>query len=386
MPSPGSAELRLGPFSGHWYGLLVALGAVVFCVVTALVARRRRGTGYDVFWICLAALPVRARRRAPLPPRDRRLGWAGRGGARDRRAAASGSSARRSAARWRSRSGARLRGLSALRLLDCRHAGARARAGDRPARQLVQPGALRRADRSLVGARDRSSSTARRTCSAHPRFQPTFAFEAIWDLGLAAILLWLLLRAPACAARGRARDVARRVRCRAVLDRGPAHRADASPRPAAPEPGRGARHGRRRGRGRRVVWSNERSDMSREQWAEVDRFISERADPVRSRPESLRSQANAAGGLPAIDVAPEPGQAARAARPHPGRERDPRARHARRLQHDLARASAAAGGPPRHARGRAPPRRGRRREHRPRGALGARRSARRACASRRCRS
>ena len=29
---------------------------------------------------------------------------------------------------------------------------------------------------------------------SHSRFQPTFAFEAVWDVGLAVILFWLLLR------------------------------------------------------------------------------------------------------------------------------------------------------------------------------------------------
>src|SRR5206468_2344140 len=98
-----------------------------------------------------------------------------------------------------------------------------------------------------------------------------------------------------------------RVRCRTVLDRGPAHRTCAPRRPAAPEPGRGARHGRRRGRGRRLVWSNERNDMSREQWAEVDRFISDALIP--SDPVLVAAlEANAAGGLPAIDVAPNQGK------------------------------------------------------------------------------
>ena len=50
--------------------------------------------------------------------------------------------------------------------MDCMAPGHRARAGDRPLGQLVQPGAVRRADDAAVGARDRTVAPARRaTCS-----------------------------------------------------------------------------------------------------------------------------------------------------------------------------------------------------------------------------
>ena len=245
MPSPGSSELRLGPFSGHWYGLLVALGAVVFCVVTALIARRRGAPPYDVFYICVAALPC-----ALIGARLYHLvtggsGSPGEGRVRDRER---GSRHLRRGARRRPRAGrgrapARSLGAAPARLRD---AGARARTGHRPARELVQPGALRRADRSLVGARDRPPAPAREP--ARPRALPA-------DVRVRGALgprprghpRVVAPARTARTARGRARRVARRVRCGEVLDRGAAHRADAPPRPAAPEPGRRPGDGRRPG-------------------------------------------------------------------------------------------------------------------------------------------
>jgi prolipoprotein diacylglyceryl transferase len=50
--------LRIGPLHGHWYGLLVALGGIVFALVTAMVAARRGGPRDAVFLLCLAALPA----------------------------------------------------------------------------------------------------------------------------------------------------------------------------------------------------------------------------------------------------------------------------------------------------------------------------------------
>ena len=163
MPSPGSAELRLGPFSGHWYGLLVALGAVVFCVTTALVARRRGRGPWDVLWLCFAAVPC-----ALIGARLYHLvtggsGCAGRGGVRRR---GWGTRDLRRCARRRARAvcrgpDPRARAGSHPRLRDTR---AGARTGDRAARELVQPGAVRRADGPAVGARDRRRASSARAC------------------------------------------------------------------------------------------------------------------------------------------------------------------------------------------------------------------------------
>ena len=91
-------------------------------------------------------------------------------------------------------------GRSVRRVCGCGRARAAARAGHRPARQLVQPGAVRQADRPAVGARDRPSAP----CSGyedHSTFQPTFLYELIYDLSMVGVLLlidWRFrIRAPA---------------------------------------------------------------------------------------------------------------------------------------------------------------------------------------------
>ena len=107
----------------------------------------------------------RRRDRRPAVPRDHRLGavqrrpridpddlggWARHSRRPDRRGRGrrmAGQTSAASGRRWRSRSG-----CPATRLV----------AGDRPVGQLVQPGAVRQADRSAVGARDRRPSTCRR--------------------------------------------------------------------------------------------------------------------------------------------------------------------------------------------------------------------------------
>ena len=75
-----------------------------------------------------------------------------------------------------------------LDLRRCARPRAPARAGDRPLRQLVQPGAVRPADGRAVGSRDRQ----RRTPPSRPAspegtlFHPTFLYEVLWNaLGVA---------------------------------------------------------------------------------------------------------------------------------------------------------------------------------------------------------
>ena len=217
MPSPGSPELRLGPFSGHWYGLLVGLGAVS----SASRARSSRAARREP-WDVLLALPrgaaVRAGRRAAVPPRDGGSGAPERG-ASPSGVGGSGSSALSLGGGLALVVGAqdpRPRPGSRPRLRDAR---AGARTGDRPARELVQPGAVRRADRPAVGPRDRRRATARRACLlSHGRFQPPSRSRPSGTWGWRSSF-WLLRRRRR-PARGRARRVARRVRCGTVLDRG----------------------------------------------------------------------------------------------------------------------------------------------------------------------
>ena len=65
------------------------------------------------------------------------------------------------------------------------------RPGDRPGRQLLQPGALRRAHQPALGARRSHPPTVPSGYEAYATFQPTFLYELIWNLGLAAFLVWL---------------------------------------------------------------------------------------------------------------------------------------------------------------------------------------------------
>ena len=62
-------------------------------------------------------------------------------------------------------------------------------------RQLLQPGAVRQAERAAVGpgdlARAPRSSGLPAQYLADRTFQPTFLYELIWDLALAAALVWL---------------------------------------------------------------------------------------------------------------------------------------------------------------------------------------------------
>ena len=98
--------------------------------------------------------------------------------------------------------GCRRRGRPAAVLRRRRGARHRRRAGDRPAGQLLQPGALRRPDHAAVGAGDlppgrpghghrRTRSTASRSTTRPIAIvQPTFLYELIWNLLVAALVVW----------------------------------------------------------------------------------------------------------------------------------------------------------------------------------------------------
>ena len=85
-------------------------------------------------------------------------------------------------ARRRSRCDRRRRAGRERRALHGRgRAGPAARPGHRPHRQLVEPGALRQADRPAVGAEDRPAAPACRSTSTAATYHPTFLYELIWD-------------------------------------------------------------------------------------------------------------------------------------------------------------------------------------------------------------
>jgi prolipoprotein diacylglyceryl transferase len=194
VPSPGSAVLRIGPFSGHWYGLLVSLGVVVFCVVTALIAERRIGRGFDVFWLCLAAVPA-----ALVGARLYHLVTGGSGASNESALNVGGGGLGIFGAALGGALvlavGARLRGLDWLRVLDVATPGLAlgqsiGRLGNWFNQELYgEP--TNRWWGLAIDLQHRPPGLLQ-----HTHFQPTFAFEAIWDLGLAIVIAWLLLRRP----------------------------------------------------------------------------------------------------------------------------------------------------------------------------------------------
>ena len=82
-----------------------------------------------------------------------------------------------------------------------RRPGAARRPGDRPDRQLLQPGAVRRTDDAAVGTRDQPAHRPA-GYAQYATFHPTFLYELIWNLALAGLLVWLgrrrVIRRPAC--------------------------------------------------------------------------------------------------------------------------------------------------------------------------------------------
>ena len=80
-------------------------------------------------------------------------------------------------------------GESVFAFMDARRAGAAGRAGDRPRRQLVEPGALRHPDRPALGSRDRPRAPAAASTRDSETFHPTFLYEGLWNLFAAGVLL-----------------------------------------------------------------------------------------------------------------------------------------------------------------------------------------------------
>jgi prolipoprotein diacylglyceryl transferase len=192
MPSPGSPELRLGPLHGHWYGLLVALGAVVFACVTAWLAARRGGDAERTLLLCLAALPA-----ALVGARIYHLvtggsgptnesPWAiSQGGLGIFGAVAGGGLVLAVGAPWA--------GLARLRLLDLATPGLSAgQAIGRVGNWFNQE--LYGKPTSLPWGLEIDPAHRLPGYANVARYQPTFLYEALWDLALAAILLRLLTR------------------------------------------------------------------------------------------------------------------------------------------------------------------------------------------------
>ena len=177
IPSPHTGVVHLGPLTLHMYGLTLlvgdprvhladrpALGAMggdcdlvlrvaVWGVAFGVIGARLY---HDAHLVERGAEPEVEGRLRGLAGRPRRLG-------------------RDPARRARRLARRAPRGLRRLPLPGRGRARPAARAGDRPHRQLVEPGALRQADDAAVGARRSTWRTARvaSTSSTRPSTRPS---------------------------------------------------------------------------------------------------------------------------------------------------------------------------------------------------------------------
>ena len=157
IPSPSSGSITIGPISIHAYGLMIALGVLA---AVWLAGRRLEksgaGTREDMQAISIGAVIagvigsriyyVITDKSQPWKDPVRALQiWNGGLGIPGALIAGIG------VGMWL----AKRRGLSALDVADACAPALAAGAGDRPAGQLVEPGAVRQADHAAVGAADR---------------------------------------------------------------------------------------------------------------------------------------------------------------------------------------------------------------------------------------
>ena len=82
-------------------------------------------------------------------------------------------------------------GASVLRFMDAAAPGAPDRAGHRAARQLLQPGALRRPARTCPGRLEVDGRYRPDDDPLTATFHPTFLYEMLWNFAGAALLIWI---------------------------------------------------------------------------------------------------------------------------------------------------------------------------------------------------
>jgi prolipoprotein diacylglyceryl transferase len=194
VPSPSSAGFSIGPLSGHWYGLCVALGALAYAAVAALAWRRRGGDWVEMFWACMVTLPAAvvgarlshlATGGAPAPGEHALAFW--RGGLGIYGGVAGGLVALLGYAR--------LRRLDAWLLFDCAVPGlALGQAIGRLGNWFNQELYGRPTDLPWGLSIDPAHRLAGYARFGH--FQPVFAYEALWSLALALLLWRLVTRRP----------------------------------------------------------------------------------------------------------------------------------------------------------------------------------------------
>ena len=192
IPSPSENIVHLGPVPLHMYGLMLAIGILV-AVRVAEVRWVRRGHSAKEFsdiviWVVVAGV-IGARVYHVIT--DYQLftddwlkafkiweGGLGIWGAVIGGAIAAVILTRR-------------RHLDLGDLLDCIAPGLALRSGDRPVGQLVQPGAVRRADDAAVGRSRSIRRTDPHGYTQYATFQPTFLYESLYCLALGLALIWI---------------------------------------------------------------------------------------------------------------------------------------------------------------------------------------------------
>ena len=210
------------------------------------VRQPRRRLGPDLP-LCRLGCRCGHRRRAPVPPCDE-LERGARpvvGAVRDLegRPRSLGRDRRRLSRRRSRREARRGRRLAARRLP---RPGAARGAGGRADRQLVEPGALREADRACRGASRSTRCTGRSSSIDQATYHPAFLYELLWNLFAAALARLRGRTALPPAAPGALRPLHRALLVRALLDRAhPGRPRESHPRPPRQHLGLGARLRRR---------------------------------------------------------------------------------------------------------------------------------------------
>ena len=191
IPSPSSGTIDLGPITIHMYGLMLLAGiaACIFITGKRWVAR---GGDWDLIFrvavwgvgagIVGARLYHLATSWSEVPDE-----WWGPFAVWEGGLGIWGGDRRRHPRR---RDRREARGRERHALLDAAAPGLLVAQGDRPDRQLVEPGALRRADRPPWGLRIDASRRPDEYIFSET-FHPTFLYEALWNFAAARLLLLL---------------------------------------------------------------------------------------------------------------------------------------------------------------------------------------------------
>ena len=185
LPSPPVNGFHIGPLFIHFYGLMYVVGITLAVIITQ---RRVRGYGGDPGVVARRGHVGRARRASsaagststsPLPRRSRTSGTASSPSGR----AASASGAAWPPAPWPGSGGCAGAGIAVAPFADA------------VAPALLVAQAIGRIgnyfNQELYGKRTGPALGPARSTAAPAPYQPTFLYELIWDLALAAILVWL---------------------------------------------------------------------------------------------------------------------------------------------------------------------------------------------------